>query len=75
MEFLREEDIDRVESAETSKDIAIIDIRGKKGSNPEDSAVELEKPKAWPDHKSGARKETSGKWLYWLKVIGKHGNA
>ena len=71
MEFLREED---TESAETSKDIAVIDSGGKKGSNPGDSAVELEKSEAWPDHHSRAKKETRGKRLNWLKVIGKHRN-
>ena len=75
MEFLREDDIDGVESPEVSKDIAIINSADKKGSTPGDFAVELEKPEAWPDHKSGARKETSDKWLYWLKVIGKHRHA
>ena len=75
MEFMREEDIGRVESPEMPKDIAIINSGDKKGSTPGDSAVELEKPEAWPDHQSRAKKETSGKWLYWLKVIGKHINA
>ena len=74
MEFLREEAIDRVESLETSKEIVVIASESKKGSNPGDSADEVETPEAWPDHKGGAKKETCGKWLNRLKVTGKQRN-
>ena len=74
MEFLRDESIDEAESQtkETWKDVSIIDSGGKKGSNPGDSAVELDKPEAWSDHhQEGTRKRTMGSWLNWLKVVGR----
>ena len=71
MEFLRDESVDEAESQtkETSKDVGIIHSGGEKGSNPGNSAVELDKPEAWSDHqKGGTKKGTIGNWL---KVIGR----
>ena len=55
MEFLRNGSIDEAEptTEETSKDIAIVDSGGEKGSSPADSAVELDKPEAWSEHHQG----------------------
>ena len=72
MEFLRDKDISKVESVtETSEDKSIID-----GSDTEsrlgDPAVELETPEAWPDHQGRNNRETSGKRLRWLHIIGEN---
>ena len=82
MEFLRDGSIDKAESArETPKDIAIIDSGGERGSNPVDATSafdiafdlsnEFETPKACRDHQGKVKNGTYGKWLDWLKVIGK----
>ena len=73
MEFLRDEDINKVESlTETSEDKAIIDSGAETESRLGDPAVDLDTPEAWPDYQGGDNKETSGKRLRWLHVIGKH---
>ena len=74
MEFLRDEDIEKVESlTETSEDNGIMDS----GADPESrlggpAAVELETPEAWPDHHSRINIETSAKWVIWLRIIGEN---
>ena len=82
MEFLRDEDINKVDSlTETSDDKTIIDSGAETKSRLEDPAVELETPEAWPDHQDRNRKdqlriimrnrkEANGKRLIWLQVIG-----
>ena len=71
MEFLKDEDIDKVESVtETSNDKTIIDSEAETKSRLEDPAVEVETPEAWPDHQGRGTRETSGKRLRWLHVIG-----
>ena len=70
MEFLRDEDIGKFESVtETSEDKPIIDSGAQTESG--DPSVELETPEAWPDHQDKNNKETNGKRLRWLHVIGK----
>ena len=60
MEFLRDEDINKVDSlTQTSEDKSINDSESKLG----DPAVELETPEAWPDNQGRDNKETSGKRL------------
>ena len=66
MEFLRDEDIDEVESLTTDNKTIIL------GLQVGDPAVELETPEVWPDHHGGNNKETSGKRLRWLHVIGEN---
>ena len=67
MEALRDESSDEGDSlGETSKDVGIVSTR--KGSN---SEVELETPEVWLDHQGEIKKGTNGKWLSWLKIIGK----
>merc|ERR1719266_2417884 len=56
MEFLRDEDIEKVESvAETSNDTTIIDSGAETESRLGDPAVELETSEAWPDHQGRNR--------------------
>ena len=71
MEFLRDEDINKVDSlTDTSEDKPTIDSGAETESRHGDPAVELETPEAWPDHQGRDNKETSGKRLRWLLVIG-----
>ena len=73
MEFLRDEDIDKVESlTETSEDKTIIDSGAETESRLGDPAVELETPEAWPDNQGRDNKETSDKRLRWLHIIGEN---
>ena len=73
MEFLRDEDINKVESAtETTEDKDIIESGAETESRLEDPAVELETPEAWPDHQDRSNRETKGKRLRWLHVIGEN---
>ena len=67
MEFLRDEDINKVDSqTQTSEDkIRIIDSGAETESRLGDPAVDLETPEAWPDNQG-----RSGKRLRWLHVIG-----
>ena len=71
MEFLRDEDIDKVDTlTETSEDKTIIDSGAETESRLGDPAVELETPEAWPDNQGRDNRETRGKRLMWLHVIG-----
>ena len=71
MEFLRDEDIDKVESlTETANDKGIMDSGAETESRLGDPAVELETPEAWPDHQDRNNKETRGKRVRWLHIIG-----
>ena len=71
MEFLRDEDINKVDSlTETSEDKTIVDSGAETESRLGDPAVELETPEAWPDHQGRNNRETSGKRLRWFHVIG-----
>ena len=73
MEFLRDEDIDKVDSLTgSSDDKAIIDSGAETESRLGDPAVELETPEAWPDNQGRDSKETSGKRLRWLHIIGEN---
>ena len=73
MEFLRDEDISKIEAL-TSKDKAIFysGAETETRSSLEDPAVELETPEAWPDHQDRNNRETKGKRLRWLHVIGEN---
>ena len=73
MEFLRDEDINKIESLiESSEGKAIIDSGAETESRLGDPAVELETPEAWPDNQGRDNKETSGKRLRWLHIIGEN---
>ena len=75
MEFLRDEDINKVESlTETSNDKTIIDSGAETKSRHGDPSVDLETPDVWPDHQDRNNRETIGKWLRWLHIIGKNEN-
>ena len=66
MEFLRDEDIEKVESVtETSNDTTIIDSGTETESRLGDPAVELETSEAWPDHQGRNNR------IRWLRIIGK----
>ena len=67
-EFLRDEDANKVDS----DDKGIIDSEAETESRLGDPAVELETSEAWPDHQGRDNKETSGKRLKWLHVIGEN---
>ena len=70
MEFLRDEDIGKVESlTETTGDKTI--IVSETESRLEDP-VDLETPDAWPDHQGRDKKETRVKRLRWLHIIGEN---
>ena len=77
MEFLRDEDMTKVESVTDAKTDPEAETESRLG----DPAVELETPEAWPDHQDRSRKdqlriimrnrkEANGKRLIWLQVIG-----
>ena len=79
MEFLRDENINKVDSVTEEKPIIVSEAEAV--SRLGDPAVELETPEAWPDHQDRSRKdqlriimrnrkEASGKRLRWLQVIG-----
>ena len=71
MEFLRDEDISKVESLTDTSNVENIFYSGAEAeSRLEDPAIELETPDAWPDNLG--RNNTSGKWLTWFRVIGEH---
>ena len=71
MEFLR--DKDQVESlTETSEDKTIVDSGAETESRLGDPAVEFETPEAWPDNQGRDNRDTSGKRLRWLHVIGEN---
>ena len=71
MEFLRDEDVNKVEPlTETSEDKTIIDSGDETESRLGDPAVELETPEAWPDNQGRENKKTSGKRLRLLHIIG-----
>ena len=73
MEFLRDEDINKVDSlTETLEDKAIIEAGAETESRLGDPAVELETPEAWPDQQGTDNRETSGKRLSRLHVIGEN---
>ena len=73
MEFLRDEDINKVDSlTQTSEDKTIIDSGAETESRLGVPAVELETPEAWPDHQDRNNEETSGKRLRWLRIIGEN---
>ena len=74
MEFLRDEDMSKVESlTETSEDKTIIDSEAETESRLGDPSVELETPDALPDHQGRDNiRETSGKRLRWLHIIGEN---
>ena len=66
MEFLRDEDMNKVESlTETSEDKTIIDSGAETESRLGDPAVELETSEAWPDHQGRNNR------IRWLRIIGK----
>ena len=73
MEFLRDEDVKKVESVtETLNDKDINDSGADTESRLGDPSVELETPEAWPDNQGRDNKETSGKRLRWLHIIGEN---
>ena len=73
MEFLRDEDINKVESlTQISEDKTIIDSGAETESRLGDPAVEIETPEAWPDNQGRGNGETSGKRLRWLYVVGEN---
>ena len=73
MEFLRDDDMNKVDPVtETSNNKTIIDSGAETESRLGDPAVELETPEAWPDNQGRDNKETSGKQLRWLQIIGEN---
>ena len=66
MEFLRDEDIDKVECFTENSDDKSVTISGTKTeSRLGDPVVEFETSEAWP------KRRDRNKWLMWLRVIGK----
>ena len=77
MEFLRDEDINKVESlsetlTETPNDKTFVDSGVEAESRLGDPAVELETPEVLPDNQGRDNKETRGKRLRWLHIIGEN---
>ena len=73
MEFLRDEDIGKVDSlTQTSEDKGVIDSGAETESRLGDLAVELETPEAWLDRQDGSNKGRNGKRLRWLHIIGEN---
>ena len=73
MEFLRDDDINKVEHlTETSEDKTIIDSGAETESRLGDPAVDLETPEAWPDNQGRNNNKKGVKRLRWLRVIGEH---
>ena len=66
MEFLRDEDITKVESLTENSDDKSVTISGTETeSRLGDPVVEFETSEAWP------KRRDRNKWLMWLRVIGK----
>ena len=73
MEFLRDEDINKVDFlTEVSNDKTIFVSGAEAESRLGDPAVELGTPEAWPDHQGRDNRETSDKRLRWLHIIGEN---
>ena len=77
MEFLRDEDINKVESlaetlTETPNDKTFVDSGVEAESRLGDPAFELETPEAWPERQGRNNRETSGKRLRWFQIIGEN---
>ena len=71
MEFLRDEDINKVDSlTQTSEDKAIIDSEAETESRLGDTPAEVETSEAWPDNQGRIYSGTRGKRLRWLNIIG-----
>ena len=71
MEFLRDNDITNIETV-TLNDKTIIDSGAETKSRHGDPSVDLETPDVWPDHQDRNNRETIGKWLRWLHIIGEN---
>ena len=72
MEFLKDEDIDKVEFVtETSNDKTTIDAEAETESGHGDPEAEMTS-EAWPDQQTRNNREASGKQLRWLHVIGEY---
>ena len=66
MEFLRDEDINKVESLTENSDDKSVTISGAETeSRLGDPVVEFETSEAWP------KRRDRNKWLMWFRVIGK----
>ena len=66
MEFLRDEDINKVESLTNKLDDNSVTISGTETeSRLGDPVVEFETSEAWP------KRRDRNKWLMWFRVIGK----
>ena len=73
MEFLRDEDkVDSLTETSNDADKPIFESGSETESRPGDPAVELETPEAWPDNQGRDKRETNGKRLRWLHIIGKN---
>ena len=75
MEFLRDEDINKIEPlTQTSEDKPIIDsgAESETKSRHGDPAVETETSEALPHNQGRKKKKTSGKQLRWLHIIGEN---
>ena len=72
MEFLRDEDINKVESLTETSEKTTIDCGADTESRLGDPAVELQTPEAWPDNQGRDDRETSGKRVRWLHVVGEN---
>ena len=72
MEFLRDEDVHKVDSMTQTIEEETIEPGAETESRLGDPAVELETPEAWPDNQGRDNRKTSGKRLSWLHVIGEN---
>ena len=70
MEFLRDEDMNKVESL--IEDKGIIDSGVETQSRLGDPAVEFETPEDWPVNQGGNNREIIGKRLRWLQIVGEN---
>ena len=71
MEFMRDNDDDKVESLTdtSSEDKIFIDSGAETESRLGGPIIELETPEAWPGL---GRNKTSGKWVTWFRIIGEY---
>ena len=68
MEFLRDEDINKVDSLTQTSEDSGAETESRLG----DPAVDLETPEAWLEHQGRDKKGKSGKRLRWLHVVGEY---
>ena len=72
MEFLRNEDISKIEAVTSNDKTIIINSKDDTESRLGELSVDLETPKAWSVPQRTNYRETSDNGLRWLHIIGEY---